>query len=262
MTVQSKPLSGMRALVTGGGTGIGAAVASELARLGADLMLFGRRPAPIADRRDEIEAEYGVECHAVAVDVTDVEALNAVFRDHRGGSPMFDILINNVGAAGSASFLKTDTDLLERMFAANFKSAFICTQSVLPAMLKQGSGRIVNVASTAGLKGYAYVTAYCAAKHALIGLTKALSAEVKSAGITVNAVCPGYTDTDLVDQAADVISNRTGTPSDVVRAGFAAQNPGGRLIMPSEVAAAVGWLCLPEAAAVTGQALIVAGGEL
>jgi NAD(P)-dependent dehydrogenase (short-subunit alcohol dehydrogenase family) len=172
------------------------------------------------------------------------------------------VLVNNAGAAESAPFSRTDVDLLERMLAVNVKGAFLCTQAVLPAMLAAKYGRIVNIASTAGLTGYAYVSAYVAAKHALVGFTRALALETAKSGVTVNAVCPGFTDTDLVARSVQTIAAKTGRSPDEARAELAKTNPMGRLVTPQEVAAAVGFLCLPDAAAVTGQAIVVAGGEV
>jgi 3-hydroxybutyrate dehydrogenase len=152
--------------------------------------------------------------------------------------------------------------LLERMLAVNLKGAFHCTQAVAPSMLKARAGRIVNVASTAGLTGYAYVSAYCAAKHALIGLTRALAREFAPNGVTVNAVCPGYTETPLLDGALDRIAAKTGRSREAARAELTEANPMGRIIRPEEVAASVAWLCLPQSGSVTGQTIIIAGGEL
>jgi NAD(P)-dependent dehydrogenase (short-subunit alcohol dehydrogenase family) len=252
------PLAGQHAIITGGGSGIGAAVALELARLGARLTLIGRREDRLAQTAALVTQNSGAVCGYRSADVTDTEATARAF----AAAGPAEILVNNAGAAESAPFLKTDMALLERMMAINCHAAFRCTQAVLPTMLTARRGRIVNLASTAGVTGYAYVTAYCAAKHALVGMTRALARELAKTGITVNAVCPGYTDTDLVARAVETIVAKTGRAVDAARAELATSNPLGRLVQPGEVAAAVGFLCLPNSAAITGQAIIVAGGEI
>jgi 3-hydroxybutyrate dehydrogenase len=158
--------------------------------------------------------------------------------------------------------MRTSLDLLNSMLAVNLAGAFLCAQAVLPAMLAAKGGRIVNIASTAGLVGYPYVAAYCAAKHALVGLTRALALETAKSGVTVNAVCPGYTDTELVARAVDNIAAKTGRSREAAHSELAKTNPMGRLVTPQEVASAVAFLCLPSAGAVTGQAIVVAGGEV
>jgi 3-hydroxybutyrate dehydrogenase len=254
----ARPLLGRHAVVTGGGSGIGAATALALARLGVRLTLIGRRAERLAtEARAIAEATQG-ETAPLAFDVTDAGAVPAAFA--RLGA--IDILVNNAGAAESAPFLKTGTDLLERMLAVNLKAAFLCSQAVLPGMLAAGHGRIVNVASTAGVTGYAYVSAYVAAKHALVGLTRALALETARTGVTVNAVCPGFTDTDLVARAVETITAKTGRSAEAARGELAKTNPMGRLVTPQEVAGAVAFLCLPGSSAVTGQAIVVAGGEV
>jgi NAD(P)-dependent dehydrogenase (short-subunit alcohol dehydrogenase family) len=254
----AQPLLGRHGVVTGGGSGIGAAAALELARLGARLTLIGRRAEPLAATARAIAEAMAADVATLSLDVRDAGAVPAAFA--RFGT--VDILVNNAGAAESAPFLKTGVDLLERMLAVNLKAAFLCSQAALPGMLAAGQGRIVNIASTAGVTGYAYVSAYVAAKHALVGLTRALALETARTGVTVNAVCPGFTDTELVARAVETITAKTGRSAEAARGELAKTNPMGRLVTPQEVAGAVAFLCLPASSAVTGQAIVVAGGEV
>jgi len=242
-----------KALVTGGSRGIGRAIAMALSAKGYEVTIMGRSESALAKA-----IEDGVSRNSYSVDVTDEAALNAAIAE----SGPYHILINNAGAAESAPFSATGLDLIRRMMAVNVESAFTASRAALPGMMKQGSGRIVNIASIAGLKGYAYVSAYCAAKHAVIGLTRALSAELIKTRITVNAICPGYTDTDLIANAASTIAEKTGLSTEKAIDHFARTNPSGRLITPEEVANAALWLCSDGASAVTGQAITVAGGDL
>jgi NAD(P)-dependent dehydrogenase (short-subunit alcohol dehydrogenase family) len=240
-------------VVSGGGRGIGAAIAVRLAALGASLTLMGR------DRvRLEAAAEALPRARAIPCDITD----EAAVRDAFAQAGEIHILVNNAGAAETAPFAKTTLEQFRRMLDVNLTGAFLCSQAVLPAMTAAGFGRIVNIASTAGLKGYAYVSAYCAAKHGLVGLTRALALETARDGITVNAVCPGYTDTDMVRGAAAAISAKTGRSEAEARAALIKDNPQGRLIQPEEVADTVAWLCQSGSGAITGQAIAVAGGEV
>jgi NAD(P)-dependent dehydrogenase (short-subunit alcohol dehydrogenase family) len=259
---QNGLLEGQHAVVTGAGRGIGAAIATELARLGSSLTLMGRTVETLQARRDELEATFQRSVQVVVVDVTCAESVARAFTlaTQAHGPPA--ILVNNAGGARSAPFARTDGQLWQAMIDLNLNAAYLCSGQVLPAMVKGGYGRVVNVASTAGLTGYAYASAYCAAKHGLIGLTRALARETARTGVTVNAVCPGYTDTDLVSGVVAHISATTGRSADQARAELVRGNPQGRLIQPAEVASAVGWLCLPGSVSVTGQSIIVAGGEL
>ena len=254
--MRADSLSGRRAVVTGASRGIGAAIAARLAEAGAQTVLIGRDAKALAEQTERIFHSQSVIC-----DVTDAAQVEKVFSKITTTAPV-DILINNAGAAESAPFLKTSDAMLERMLSVNLLSAFRCTRAVLPSMLTHGYGRIVNVSSIAGLRGYAYVTAYVAAKHALVGFTRALAMEVIQKGITVNAVCPGYTDTDLVRGAASAIAAKTGRSEAEALQEMIRTNPQGRLIRPEEVAETAAWLCGPETDSITGQAIAIAGGEI
>ena len=250
-------LAGKHAFVTGGGRGIGRAVAAALARAGAAVTVIGRTEAPL---REAVAAGEAAGCGVA--DVTDVVEVKRQITAAEAARGPIAILINNAGSVESGPFIKADPSVFRAMWNVHLMGAVYATQAVLPGMMECGFGRIVNVASTAGLKGYAYVSAYCAAKHALVGLTRALAAETAARGVTVNAVCPGYTDTDLVRDSIKSVAAKTGRPQADVLAEYQKDAPIGRLIRPEEVAAAVVYLCSPEAAAVTGTTLAIAGGEM
>lgn len=258
MEKQLHPSHGMHALVTGGGRGIGAAIARTLLAAGYRVTITGRDAARLAD----LVRESGKNCQAISMDVGDRNSVSEGLEKAKSTFGPVHVLINNAGQAESAPFLKTDSALFDRMISVNLKGVFNCTQAVLPDMIEAKSGRIINVASTAGLKGYAYVSAYSASKHAVIGLTRSLALEMASKGITVNAVCPGYTETDIVKEAISNIMNKTGRSEQEARADLTRSNPQGRLIQPQEIADAVLWLASAGAESITGQAIAIAGGEV
>jgi anthraniloyl-CoA monooxygenase len=201
--------------------------------------------------------ERGIRC-----DVADPQSVERAFAEAARRHGPAAILVNNAGQADSAPFAKTSLELWRRMLDVNLTGTFLCTQAVLPGMLAARFGRIVNIASVAGLAGYPYVTAYCASKHGVVGLTRALAAELAREPITVNAVCPGYTETDLVKKAVANIVARSGQSEAQARAYLASGNPQGRMLQPAEVADAVMRLCLPSSGAVTGQAIVLPEGQV
>lgn len=253
------PLDAKVAIVTGAGRGIGAATASALAAKGAALVLMGRDESRL---KTMAAALPGTRCMTTVVDVSDEASVKAAFAQVREAFPRIDILVNNAGQAESAPLSRTDLALWNRMIGVNLTGTFLCTREVMPAMLKQDYGRIVNIASTAGLTGYAYVSAYVAAKHGVVGLTRSLALEAARSKVTVNAVCPGYTETDIVRTAVANIAAKTGKSEAEARGALEQANPQGRLVQPEDVANAVLWLCMPGSESVTGQAISVSGGEV
>ncbi|HEX2094605.1 MAG TPA: SDR family NAD(P)-dependent oxidoreductase [Longimicrobiaceae bacterium] len=262
MTAEGAYLAGRHAVVTGGGRGIGAAVADELARLGALLTLMGRDRKRLEARVLDLQARSGVPAAAVPCDVADEESVVSAFAAARERFGEVHVLVNNAGQADASAFSETTLESWDRMLAVNLTGVFLCTREVLPAMIEARWGRVVNVASTAGLKGYPKTAAYCAAKHGVVGLTRSLALETAKLGITVNAVCPGYTDTEMADAAVGNLVRALGKSPDEAREMLARTMPRGTLVRPGEVASVVAWLCSPGAAAVTGQAVVVAGGEV
>lgn len=253
-------LAGRHALVTGGSKGIGYAIAQCLAEQGARVTLVGRGAEALERAAGSlaVHGQIGYACADISLQ-GDVQLAFAKAKQQFG---VIDILVNNAGQATSQRFDRIEEADWQQMIAVNLTGTFHCMQAALPDMLQAKWGRIVNVASTAGLVGYPYVSAYCAAKHGVIGLTRALAQETAQKGVTVNAVCPGYTETDIVHDAIANITQRTGMPADEAKAKLAERNPQGRLIQPGEVAQAVAWLCQTGSASINGQAIPVDGGEV
>ncbi len=241
-------------MVTGGGSGIGAAVAARLLAGGARVTLMGRSI-------EKLRAQQALLGGDVAVQIVDIGDETSVKAAFAAVGPV-DILVNNAGQVETAPLHRTSLALWQQLLNVNLTGTFLCSREVMAGMSERGFGRIINVASTAALKGYAYVAAYCAAKHGVLGLTRAMALELARKGVTVNAVCPGYTETDIVAQAVATISEKTGRSAEAARAELAASNPQGRLVQPEEVAASVLWLARRDSGAITGQAIAVCGGEL
>lgn len=250
-------LSGQHAFVTGGGSGIGAAIVHALAAEGAKVTSVGRR----IEKLDEAACGLG-GIFTFAADVTLRGEVEQALAQSRVAHGPVTILVNNAGAATSAPFGKVTPRSWQETIAVNLEAVYNCSQAALPGLLAAERGRIVTIASTAGLKGYAYSAPYVAAKHGAIGLTRALAIELARTRVTVNAVCPGFAETAIMTAAVARISGKTGMSSEEARAQLAEFNPQGRLIAPEEVASAVVWLCLPESDSINGQAIAVAGGEV
>lgn len=254
----SATLKGRHVVITGGARGIGAACAEAFAGQGACVSLIGRTEASLQETRKRLGLSGGIAC----ADVADDNAIDAAMACLRTEHGPVEILVNNAGAAESAPFKATARDLWDRMIAVNLTGTFNVTRAALPDLLKAPAGRIINIASTASLKGYAYVSAYCAAKHGVLGLTRSLALELAHTAVTVNAICPGFTDTDLLANSIGKISDASGMSADEARKQLVSVNPQGRFVEPDEVAQMAVWLCSDAARSVTGQALAIAGGEV
>ncbi len=257
-----KPLAGQHAVITGGSRGIGAAISNYLARLGADISLTGRTQETLEAQAGRLASKYGVKvCTATGDMAVEADVVSAFDGAVQTLGPV-SILINNAGIGESAPFHRMETDFWNKIIGLNLTGTFLATKQVYGAMREQKYGRIINIASIVGLTGYAYIAAYSASKHGVIGMTRSLALEAAKTGITVNAVCPGYTDTDLVAAAVDNIADKTGRTTEEAVADLVSTSPQGRLITPEEVAETTAWLSLPSSGAITGQSIVVAGGAV
>lgn len=257
----SGALQGRGAVVTGGGRGIGAAVARALAGEGARVVVAARSAAEVESVAREIEASGGAAWHAGA-DVTDPESVAALASEATRRLGAVEILVTCAGVAWSAPLARQTLEDWERIFAVNVTGTFLATRVFLPSMMERGWGRVVHMASVAGLAGAKYIAAYAASKHAVVGFTRAVAAEAAPHGVTVNALCPGYVDTGMTEESVARIVERAGLSETEARAAILATSPQGRLIEPGEVARAVVWLCEDAARGVNGQAIAIDGGGL
>ncbi len=250
-------LGGKHAVVTGGGTGVGASIAKALAQAGATVTITGRTESSLNEVAATSERITSIIC-----DVTDPESVAALFSQIAERHGCADIVIANAGAAESRPFAKLDYERWRRMIDVNLDGAFLTIHAGLKGMADREWGRIISIASIAGLKGYAYVSAYCAAKHGVLGLTKAVAVEVAQSGITVNAICPGFTETPMLERSLEFITEKTGRSREEAEQELLKDNPSGRFIQPEEVAQSVLWLCGPHTSSITGQAITLSGGEI
>ncbi|WP_099865723.1 SDR family NAD(P)-dependent oxidoreductase [Pararhizobium haloflavum] len=249
-------LADRHALITGGGSGVGAVIARTLADAGASVTILGRRIDALQD-----VARSSDRIHPVVADVTDESALAGAFAEATAARGAPSIVVANAGAAQSTPLHRMEMADWQAMLAVNLTGVFGTFRVALPSMRAAVHGRLIAIASTAGLKGYPYVAHYCAAKHGVVGLVRALALETARTGITVNAICPGFTETPLLERSIDNIIEKTGKSRPEAEAALTANNPQGRLIQPSEIADTVLWLCGTGAASVTGQAISISGGE-
>jgi NAD(P)-dependent dehydrogenase (short-subunit alcohol dehydrogenase family) len=266
-------LDGRTAVVTGGGRGIGAAIARTLAGAGATVLVAARNTAEVERVAASIGAGRGDggsggsgggggRAFAARCDVTDPESVAALARSAAETLGAVDILINNAGASGSAPLHHLTLEEWNRLFAVNATGTFLCTQAFVPGMVERGWGRVVNIASVTGLAGARYIAAYAASKHAVLGFTRSVAAELAATGVTINAICPGYVDTPMTDASIARIVEKTGRPAEEARAAILGTSPQHRLIEPEEVAQMALSLCHDQSRGINGQAIVIDGGGL
>lgn len=258
MTNLTQPLAHQHALVTGGGRGIGVEITQQLINQGAKVTILGRDQKNL----EKIAKLHPTSCFAVSADITNEQSVKDAFTLSKKHFGSIQILVNNAGQAESAPFLKTDVSMMQRMLNVNLIGTMLCIQAALPDMIEHKSGRIINIASMAGITGYAYVSAYCATKHAVVGMTRALALELSQKGITVNTICPGFTESDILKNGIANVMQKTGRSEEDIRKEFAANNPQGRIIQPIEIANTVLWLCAKDSGSIHGQTIPINGGEI
>jgi NAD(P)-dependent dehydrogenase (short-subunit alcohol dehydrogenase family) len=256
----SSRLAGRHAVVTGAGRGIGTAIAAAFAAEGVRVSLLGRDVGNLERVSDSLGGTD--RAFPIVADIADPASVRSAFAAARGHFGAVHLLVNNAGQAASAKFTDTDEALWDRLIKVNLTGTYLATRQAVPDMLTEGYGRIVNIASTSGLRGAPYISAYASSKHAVIGLTRSLALEYANRHITVNAVCPGFVDTDIVKETIANIRSKTGRSDEEALAALVATNPQRRLIEPREVADTVMWLCRPGSESVTGQSIVLAGGEV
>ena len=251
------------ALITGGGRGIGRAIALAFADGGARIAVAARTRDQVKQVAEEIENKSSVKALALVCDVSDRSSVEKMFADTQAGfDHEVDILVNNAGVAEGATLVNTTDELWERHLATNLTGTFYCTRAALPAMLKNGWGRIINIASIAGKTGAPYIAAYATSKHGVMGLTRCLAVEVGTSGVTVNAICPGYVDTEMVSRGIERITTRTGRSADEALDALKRMSPQNRLVTPEEVAALALLLASDEGRGINGQGLNIDGGTV
>jgi 3-hydroxybutyrate dehydrogenase len=251
-------LNGKTALITGGGRGIGREIALTFARHGARIAVAART----AEQVEQVAAELGDNAIALVCDVSDPESVKRMFGDMRERLGNADILVNNAGIAESATIVNTTDELWHKHLSINLSGTFYCTRAALPAMLKKGWGRVINVASIAAKTGAPYIAAYSASKHGVLGLTRSIGLEVATTGITVNAICPGYVDTEMVSRGIEQITKKTGRSAEEALDALKKMSPQNRLVTPEEVAAVALLLASEEGRGITGQGINVDGGTV
>ncbi|MEO7041757.1 MAG: SDR family oxidoreductase [Gemmatimonadaceae bacterium] len=260
--MQGDSLAGQHAVVTGGGHGLGATIASALAKAGAAVTIMGRDHTRLSEAAAILAADGATQVSPIPCDVSEPESVAAAFARATERLGAVNILVNNAGQARSAPFTDTSLELWQSTIDVNLTGAFLCSQQVIAHMVSARDGRVINVASTAALRGYSTLSAYCASKHGLLGLTRSMAAEFAQFQLTVNAVCPGYTEGGMSDQAINAIMLLRNVSADEALQRLVRHSPSGRLTTQDEVAGTVTWLCSRDAAAITGQAIAVAGGEV